>query len=112
LRYNGTNWSVVASEVNGQIYAVTAHDDGTGPALYIGGDFTEVDGVPSGFMAKRPFCGDQPCPADVTGDGAIDLADLNTVLASFGQATNIGDTNGDGTLDMDDLNTVLGAFGA
>lgn len=112
LRYNGTNWSVVASEVNGQIYAVTAHDDGTGPALYIGGDFTEVDGVPSGFMAKRPFCGDQPCPADVTGDGAIDLADLNTVLASFGQATNIGDTNGDGTVDLDDLNTVLGAFGA
>ncbi len=112
LRYDGTNWSVVASEVNGPIYAVAAHDDGTGPALYIGGDFSEVDGVPSGFMAKRPFCDEQPCPADVTGDGVIDLADLNAVLGAFGQASDSGDANGDGSVDMNDLNIVLGAFGA
>ena len=52
-----------------------------------------------------------PCPGDVTGDGQVDLADLNAVLANFGQASDIGDTNGDGTVDLADLNTVLAAFG-
>lgn len=112
LRYDGTNWSVVASEVNGPIYAVAANDDGTGPALYIGGAFSKIDGITSGFMAKRPFCDEQPCPADVTGDGFIDLADLNAVLSAFGQASDSGDANGDGSVDMTDLNIVLGAFGA
>ncbi len=51
------------------------------------------------------------CPSDVTGDGAIDLADLNTVLANFGQASESGDTNDDGVVDLADLNAVLAAFG-
>ena len=52
-----------------------------------------------------------PCPADVTYDGSIDLADLNLVLANFGQATGDGDATGDGEVDLADLNLVLGAFG-
>jgi hypothetical protein len=51
------------------------------------------------------------CPADVTGDSSVDLADLNMVLGSFGQASASGDTNGDGVVDLADLNAVLGAFG-
>ncbi len=51
------------------------------------------------------------CPGDVTGDGQVDLADLNLVLANFGQNTTDGDTNGDGVVDLADLNAVLGAFG-
>jgi len=51
------------------------------------------------------------CPADVTGDGEVNLADLNLVLANFGQQTDDGDTNGDGVVDLADLNAVLAAFG-
>jgi agmatine/peptidylarginine deiminase len=51
------------------------------------------------------------CPADVSGDGGIDLADLNLVLGHFGQASSQGDTNDDGVVDLADLNTVLAAFG-
>jgi len=51
------------------------------------------------------------CPADVTGDGSVNLADLNLVLANFGQNTDEGDTNGDGVVDLADLNAVLAAFG-
>ena len=51
------------------------------------------------------------CPANVTGDGEVNLADLNLVLANFGQQTNQGDTNGDGVVDLADLNAVLAAFG-
>ena len=53
----------------------------------------------------------QPCPADTTGDGQVDLADLNAVLANFGQASDVGDTNGDGNVDLADLNAVLASFG-
>ncbi|MFI4853379.1 MAG: FG-GAP-like repeat-containing protein [Phycisphaerales bacterium JB065] len=51
------------------------------------------------------------CPGDVTGDGETDLADLNLVLANFGQTTSDGDTNNDGVVDLADLNTVLANFG-
>jgi hypothetical protein len=51
------------------------------------------------------------CPADTTGDGTVDLADLNAVLANFGRSAADGDTNGDGIVDLADLNAVLGAFG-
>jgi hypothetical protein len=33
------------------------------------------------------------------------------VLANFGQQTDVGDTNGDGVVDLADLNAVLAAFG-
>lgn len=53
----------------------------------------------------------QPCPGDVTGDGAVDLNDLSTVLANFGQHTPNGDANNDGVVDLNDLNIVLVNFG-
>lgn len=55
---------------------------------------------------------DEPvCPPDVTGDNEVDLADLNLVLANFGQNTAEGDATGDGEVDLEDLNAVLAAFG-
>jgi hypothetical protein len=52
------------------------------------------------------------CTGDVNGDGVIDLADLNRVLANYGQDTPFGDADGSGTVDMTDLNIVLSSFGA
>ncbi len=54
-----------------------------------------------------------PCPPDVTGDGNVDLADLNVVLGSFGQTgTGLqGDADANGAVDLGDLNLVLGSFG-
>lgn len=52
-----------------------------------------------------------PCVGDVTGDDSVDLADLNLVLANFGQATPQGDADSNGSVDLADLNIVLGNFG-
>ena len=71
-----------------------------------------VEAAVDGFVVRSTGCEDAPCPADTTGDGSVDLADLNLVLGNFGQTTADGDTNGDGQVDLADLNTVLGAFGA
>ncbi len=51
------------------------------------------------------------CDGDVTGDGVINLADLNLILANYGQSGVPGDANGDGAVDMIDLNYVLAVFG-
>jgi hypothetical protein len=54
---------------------------------------------------------EKDCPGDANGDGVVDLADLNLVLANFGQTTDQGDVNGDGVVDLADLNLVLANFG-
>ncbi len=51
------------------------------------------------------------CPGDATGDNLVNLADLNLVLANFGQATSNGDVTGDDLVNLADLNLVLANFG-
>ncbi len=51
-----------------------------------------------------------PCGGDIDGDGAIDLADLNALLATFGSEVDPGtgaDLDADGDVDLVDLNILL-----
>ena len=56
----------------------------------------------------------EPCPADLNGDGVIDLADLGILLADFGcmGGTCPGDIDGDGDTDLADLGILLAEFGS
>jgi len=49
---------------------------------------------------------------DANADGDINLADLNIVLANFGNQTDEGDLDGDGQVNLADLNIVLATFGS
>ncbi|MFB3429322.1 MAG: hypothetical protein ABL309_00205 [Phycisphaerales bacterium] len=114
--WDGVNWSAFEGPEGiglGVTYDVLAFETEEGPALFAAGEFGFAGGIPSSRIAQWQACDPEPgpCDADATGDGSIDLADLNLVLANFGQATADGDTNGDGTVDLADLNAVLGAFG-
>jgi hypothetical protein len=54
------------------------------------------------------------CPADVTGNGNVDAADLAAVLSAWGGAPSgkeNADINGDGSIDAADLAGVLSAWG-
>jgi len=53
------------------------------------------------------------CRGDANGDRVVDFADLNAVLAGFGQSGEDipGDVNCDGAVNFGDLNTVLTNFG-
>lgn len=55
--------------------------------------------------------GTPACTGDVTGDGTVNLEDLNLVLGNFGDQTDAGDVTGDGFVDLADLNAVLSNFG-
>jgi trimeric autotransporter adhesin len=54
-KWNGTSWSALGSPtngVNGTVHALAVYDDGTGPALYLGGGFTTAGGIVSVRIAK------------------------------------------------------------
>jgi len=61
------------------------------------------------------YLGDPPCPADLDGDGAVGLLDLNTLLLNFGRIAGAepqqGDLDRDGDIDVADLAALLSAFG-
>lgn len=49
MRWNGTTWSQLGSlRISNSVWAMTVHDDGTGPALFAAGDFSilGVSGIP------------------------------------------------------------------
>lgn len=56
-----------------------------------------------------------PCPADLTGDGQIDLADLSLLLSNYGTPSGAdpqdGDIDDDGDVDLADLSALLAAYG-
>src|SRR5262249_38993952 len=54
-KWNGISWSALGGGTGGQydlVLALTDFDDGTGPALYAGGDFTRAGDASSSFIAK------------------------------------------------------------
>lgn len=91
-----------------------------GGGFSTGGVF-QAHGTVGQFDASRPMNGGgyeviggfwaaASCPADLNGNGTIDLGDLNIVLGSFGGGS-AGDINGDGVTDLADLNLILSGFG-
>jgi hypothetical protein len=89
---NGDNWPDIVW-FNG---CSTSHTPGSGAARAI-----QV------WIGVPPVV---PCPADLTGDGQVDLQDLGVVLAAFGVNGN-GDIDGDGDTDLSDLGVLLANFG-
>lgn len=52
-----------------------------------------------------------PCPADLSGDGVVDGADLGTLLGAWNTANAAADLNHDGIVDGADLGDLLGSWG-
>lgn len=120
-KWNGVEWQPLegvsgvgvgaAPDRRPYITAISRFDDGVQRSVFFGGAFVLAGGQPSAHIAEWRECLSEPCPADVSSDGLVDLIDLNLVLANFGQSSADGDATGDGNVDLADLNAVLGAFG-
>lgn len=85
------------------IRAISISQDG----LTIAGLALNPRGEPEGWVA---YLGTSACPPDLTGDGAVDGADLGLLLGNWG-GVGTGDINGDGTVDGADLGVLLGSWG-
>lgn len=118
-RWNGRQWREFRQGATDRVgvgpgaIALAATDYGSLNRMIVGGEFTDAGGADANRIARWTICPElaTPCPADVSGDGTVNLADLNIVLANFGQTTSDGDTNDDAVVDLGDLNAVLAAFG-
>ncbi|XOV76857.1 MAG: hypothetical protein ACFHWZ_08540 [Phycisphaerales bacterium] len=107
--------SIIQQTVTGFAGSIPS-DPGTFGGLIVNAEITyDRDGVPEAYNATLfvgPGSGAANCLGDTNADGIVDLADLNAVLANFGQSTASGDVTGDGQVDLADLNLVLANFGA
>lgn len=94
-RYDGANWSALGSGLTsfgscggsftGGAFALATHDDGTGPALYAGGDFAEAGGQPAPRIARWDGANWHP----VLGTGAPDVRILSLLSADLGDGPHL-----------------------
>jgi hypothetical protein len=63
------------------------------------------------FTIEELVC-DSACPADITGNGAVDVDDLLFVINSWGGGAGPADITGNGAVDVDDLLAVINAWGS
>ncbi len=54
---------------------------GGGPALYVGGRFTNAGGKPANYVARWGF--PHTCSGDIDGDGEVGQPDLGILLADY-----------------------------
>jgi len=82
--------------------------DGTPPAAQRPGyGFFGSEYVPGSWWVSS---NDLPCNADLSDNGAVEIADVNLLIAGWGTAS--GDVTGDDLTTMDDLLLVLMSWGA
>jgi hypothetical protein len=72
MRWNGSTWSGlgIGVELNGRVRSLGVHDDGTGPALAVGGNFGLAGDLPSRCVGMWLGCTDQ-ISAVCFGDGTL-----------------------------------------
>lgn len=89
--------------------------DNVDTANYIDYEFaTDLTRTIAGWLADAAGANLRAaCRGDANGDRLVDFADLNAVLAAFGESGEdiTGDVNCDGAVNFGDLNTVLTNFG-
>jgi len=51
-RWDGSSWSTLGSGVDGLVTSMLCYDDGSGPALWVGGSFTHAGGVNAQRFAR------------------------------------------------------------
>ena len=82
--------------------------------------FVANDAAPAGiveagvddFKVQKLLCA-APCPADITHDGSVNVADMLAVINSWGPCAGCPtDLNSDGVVNVGDLLTVINSWGA
>ena len=103
---DGSSCAGYSSEVT---FNVTA---GQNYLIRVGG-FSGDEGVGQLIIdgSGLPCTTNPPCPADINGDGTIDVADLLAMVEVWGQPSEVGDLDGDGTVAVSDLLILIEAWG-
>jgi hypothetical protein len=106
--WDGVAWSPFGAEASGSVGAITQASFDR-DAVYLGGGFNEVAGIPSQGIARY---GCPPCPADFNDDGTLDTRDFIAFLAAWAAGDGSADFNGDGAINTQDFIAYLNAWAA
>jgi hypothetical protein len=116
-RWDGSSWSTLGEGIAGPlgsypfVSAITAFDDGSGPAIYAGGSFTKAGGRPAQSIARWGSpCPPKTCPVDINGNGVVDFFDIAAFLLFYQIQDPIADWTGDGLFNFFDFAGYLNAF--
>jgi hypothetical protein len=90
-------------ELTPGLYRIRATASADGSAQISGGARFDIAGT---------FDASASCPADLTGDGIADLADIQFFIESFVTQQPAGDFNADGVYDLADIQGFIAAFNA
>lgn len=77
--------------------------------------FKDIDGnVPDQFFVRSAAAAPAPpsCPADLNGDGRVDVTDLVALFSAWGTGDPQADLNGDGRVSLPDLLILRDSLGA
>ena len=80
-KWNGSTWSSVGAQLVGQVHAMTTFDDGSGPALYVGGELSGTFGAFDTLDGVARWSGTRWSP--VTSTASNGLVDSVMSLAVF-----------------------------
>jgi hypothetical protein len=118
-RWDGTGWEGLAGPAGGvgvaggpvaHVGALAAFDDGHGPALFAGGEFTSAGGLASANIARWGCVA--PCRADLDADGRLTVFDFLAFINLYQSGDPIADFDGDGLLTAMDFLAFQSAFDA
>lgn len=111
-----------AAEPDAGVYMLTLEMTSTDPGMAASRPFVIVfnggadDATFAAAFAAAEAALQPPCPADITGDRAVDGADLGALLGAWGTCPGgtagcTGDLDGNGIVNGADLGVLLGAWG-
>ena len=107
--WDGSGWSATGSGAYwgggpGQVLALAVHNDGAGPALYAGGAFDSIDGVPAKSIARWDGAHWSALGAGLTHGPDLYVFGLATFDAGGGPALYVmGDFRGAGNVDANNI---------
>lgn len=114
LLSDSNNWTTFTQDITahaGETINLRWHFD-TLDALYNDYRGWQVDNVVITVTALQCEDPTPACPADLTGDGTVNVGDMLELLAAWGDCNGCAaDLNGDGTVDVSDLLELLAAWG-
>ncbi|MEX2218517.1 MAG: GC-type dockerin domain-anchored protein [Phycisphaerales bacterium] len=117
-RWDGESWSSVAGGTNNAVNALTVYDDGGGPALYVGGGFTNAGGVPANRIARWGCPPAAPCYANCDGSTTapvLNVQDFSCFLARYAAGEAYANCDGSTTapvLNVEDFSCFLNEYAA
>jgi hypothetical protein len=117
-RWKGGSWSALGQGITAgfAVFSFATFDDGTGEALYVGGEFTSMSGVPAPGLARWRGC--PSCYANCDGSTSSPMLNVNdfacflNAFAAGSPSANCDQSTLAPVLNVNDFSCFLNRFAA